>query len=57
MDEFLVGDWALHKSGELDARLVTAVSEDGSAIWLWLINQDVGPFPAANYTLVPRRED
>lgn len=43
------GDWADHKSGELDLREVARV--DGDHIWLYLITKSPsGPFNAANYT-------
>lgn len=44
---FEVGDWADHKSGQLDPREVTRVEADG--IYLDLGGSEIGPFPAENY--------
>lgn len=44
-----VGDWADHKSGDLDPRQVTRVSADGGLVWLYMLTAEAGPFPAANY--------
>lgn len=49
--DFKVGDWALHKSNQLDSRQVVAVGEvDGEpVIDLQIGAVRTGPVPAANY--------
>lgn len=45
-----VGDFADHRSRNLDPRVVSRVSEDGKQVWLELRTREIGPVPAANYT-------
>lgn len=46
-----VGDWALHKSNQLDAREVVRVSENGEDIWIRIGHLPaVGPLAARRYT-------
>ena len=45
-----VGDSADHKSGQLDPRPVSWVSDDRTAIKLRLFTSDTPELPAANYT-------
>ena len=46
-----VGDWALHKSNQLDAREVVRVSENGEDIWIRIGDlPPTGPLLACRYT-------
>lgn len=43
------GDLADHRSGELDPRRVTRVTEDGTGVYLDILCSESGPFPVENY--------
>lgn len=42
------GDWALHKSGDLDERRVAKVMTN--VIWIYIGEQVAGPFLKESYT-------
>jgi hypothetical protein len=43
------GDWAQHRTKELDERQVTRVDPAAGHVWLNLAGTEVGPFPLGNY--------
>lgn len=43
------GDFADHVSRELDPRRVTRVDRPRGLVWLDLLGEECGPFPARNY--------
>lgn len=44
------GDWAEHRTFDLDPRRVARVDHKRGAVWLYLTGGEFGPLPIGNYT-------